>query len=201
MADTFVSIPINQEWTSEIVVNKSRFLGFARFVETEGDALKFIEQKRKQFSDARHVCFAYVVGSTMRFSDDGEPSGTAGKPILDILVKQNIKNAVLVVVRYFGGVKLGAGPLLRTYSNSAKETLNGTLALWEKAKQLTAIVSFKEYQQIMGQSEKTKIEILGVDFSDNVKLSVVIPFDFDFKFGTVNETKDIYYSFKGEKWQ
>lgn len=196
MLETFVSIPVNQEWTSEIVVNKSRFLGFAKYVETEDDALAFIEAKRKLFLDARHVCFAYVVGSIMRFSDDGEPGGTAGKPILDILVKHNVKNAVLVVVRYFGGVKLGAGPLLRTYSNCAKQTLSGTLAVWEVAKQLTVVVSFKEYQQIVSYAERTKMEILGTNFADNVILNVVVPSDFDFKFGKITETKQIYYSFK-----
>lgn len=196
MADCFVSIPVNQELTSEIVVNKSRFLGFAKYVETEDDALSFIEEKRKKFSDARHVCFAYVVGTTMRFSDDGEPSGTAGKPILDILLKQNIKNAVLVVVRYFGGVKLGAGPLLRTYSNSAKETVSGVLSVWEKAKQLTVVLSFKEYQQIVSLASKIKMEILRTDFLDNVKLELVVPFDYDLEIGTIEQTKQVYYSFK-----
>lgn len=195
MAEKFLSIPANQVWKSELVVNKSSFLGYAISVDSEEGALKFIEEKRKEFSDARHVCFAYCIGNVMRFSDDGEPCGTAGKPILDVIVKQNINNVVLVVVRYFGGIKLGAGPLLRTYSKCAKQTLDGQFSVWEKAKLLKANLTFKEYQQLVSLSLKTKIKIFKTDFLESVNTSVIVPIDFDFSFGKILEQKEIFYSF------
>ena len=110
--------------TGEIEEKKSRFIAHVAAVCTEEEALSFVEAKRKQFWDARHNCYAYVVGEqtqTMRFSDDGEPSGTAGKPILEVLMGSGIRNAVIVVTRYFGGTLLGTGGLVRAYTKAAQE--------------------------------------------------------------------------------
>ncbi len=107
----------------EIEEKKSRFIAHVAAVSTEEEALAFIGEKRKQFWDARHNCYAYVLGEqaeTMRFSDDGEPSGTAGRPILDVLTSSGIRNAVIVVTRYFGGTLLGTGGLVRAYTRAAK---------------------------------------------------------------------------------
>lgn len=111
----------------EIIEKKSRFIGFIQPVETEEEALSLIAAKKKQFWNATHNCWAYVLGKnqeTVRCSDDGEPSGTAGKPMLDILLKENIHNAAAVVTRYFGGILLGTGGLVRAYQQGIKAALD-----------------------------------------------------------------------------
>ena len=114
------------EGNSEVVINKSRFLGLIKKVTTEEEAIEFINQMKKKYWDARHNCMAYIIEGDQeikRFSDDGEPQGTAGKPILDVLERQNIKNAVIVVTRYFGGVLLGTGGLVRAYTEASVEAV------------------------------------------------------------------------------
>ncbi len=109
--------------SGEIEEKKSRFIAHTAAVSTEGEAIAFIEEKRKRFWDARHNCYAYVLGKdmqTMRFSDDGEPSGTAGRPILNVLTASGIRDAVVVVTRYFGGTLLGTGGLVRAYTQAAQ---------------------------------------------------------------------------------
>lgn len=107
----------------EIIINKSRFIGYAKPIETEEEALEFIEEIKTKHRDATHNVYAYVLGENsniQRFSDDGEPSGTAGIPALEVIKKENLRNVVVVVTRYFGGVKLGAGGLIRAYTKGAK---------------------------------------------------------------------------------
>lgn len=107
----------------ETIINKSRFIGYAMPIETEEDALEFIEEIKTKHRDATHNVYAYVLGkdsNVQRFSDDGEPSGTAGIPALEVLKKEDLRNTVVVVTRYFGGVKLGAGGLIRAYTRGAK---------------------------------------------------------------------------------
>lgn len=110
----------------EIEEKKSRFIAHVAAAETEEEALAFIEARRKQYWDARHNCYAYVLGEqaqTVRFSDDGEPAGTAGRPILEVLLNSGIRNLVVVVTRYFGGVLLGTGGLVRAYTKAAQAGL------------------------------------------------------------------------------
>ena len=110
----------------EIVEKKSRFIAPVKEIESEEDALLFIEDTKKKYWDARHNCFAYVLGErheTARFSDDGEPGGTAGKPMLDVLLGEDIHNVAVVVTRYFGGTLLGTGGLVRAYSGAVKAGL------------------------------------------------------------------------------
>lgn len=107
----------------ETMINKSRFIGYAMPVETEEEALEFIETIKIKHKDATHNVYAYVLGqnsNVQRFSDDGEPSGTAGIPALEVMKKEDLRNVVVVVTRYFGGVKLGAGGLIRAYTRGAK---------------------------------------------------------------------------------
>ncbi|AFC27550.1 YvyE [Paenibacillus mucilaginosus 3016] len=108
--------------TAEIVIKKSRFIGFAKPVTTEEEAVAFIEGIKKEHWNATHNCSAYMIGERdeiQKASDDGEPSGTAGKPILEIIKNQGLKNVVVVVTRYFGGIMLGAGGLIRAYTDGA----------------------------------------------------------------------------------
>ncbi|MNO84942.1 IMPACT family member YigZ [compost metagenome] len=106
----------------EIVIKKSRFIGHVKPVETEEDAVLFIEEIKKRHWNATHNCSAYMIGERdeiQKQSDDGEPSGTAGKPILEVIKNQGLKNIAIVVTRYFGGIMLGAGGLIRAYTDGA----------------------------------------------------------------------------------
>lgn len=111
----------------EIIEKKSRFIGYARPAETEEEALEFIEEIKKKHYDARHNCYAFSIGTgqqpLLRFSDDGEPQGTAGKPILEVISGSGIRNVCIVVTRYFGGTLLGTGGLVRAYTDAAKAAL------------------------------------------------------------------------------
>lgn len=110
---------------AEYVEKRSRFLGKVRHVETEEEARAFIESMKKQYYDARHNCWCYLLRSgAMRYSDDGEPQGTAGQPMLNVFQKEEVIDVVCVVTRYFGGILLGAGGLCRAYTKSAKDALD-----------------------------------------------------------------------------
>lgn len=115
---------VSQWGSAEIVIKKSRFIGQAKPVESEEEAIAFIEAVKKEHWNATHNCSAYMVGERdqiQKASDDGEPSGTAGKPILEVIRQQGLKNVVVVVTRYFGGILLGAGGLIRAYTDGAVE--------------------------------------------------------------------------------
>lgn len=106
-----------------IIIQKSKFITYTKKVFTENDAKKILEELRNKYSDATHVCYAYIIDNQKKYSDDGEPASTAGKPILEVLEKNNLNYVISVVIRYFGGIKLGSNGLIRAYSNSCKETL------------------------------------------------------------------------------
>ncbi len=116
-----------KDGTGEIEEKKSRFIAHVKAVQSEEDAIEFINAIKKKYWDARHNCMAYQIGDVKRFSDDGEPQGTAGKPILEVIEGRNIDNVVIVVTRYFGGVLLGTGGLLRAYQKSAIEGINNSV--------------------------------------------------------------------------
>lgn len=107
----------------EFIINKSRFIGHAKPVASQEEALAFLQELRQRYKDASHNCFAYVIGQNagiQRYSDDGEPSGTAGLPIIEVVKAQGVVDVCVVVTRYFGGILLGAGGLVRAYSHGAK---------------------------------------------------------------------------------
>lgn len=117
--DSFFST--SKDIFNETVIERSRFITHVFYVENEQDARVKLEQIRKKYSDATHNCYAYITdyGTTTKCSDDGEPSGTAGMPIMEVLKNKKLVNTLVVVTRYFGGIKLGAGGLVRAYSNGA----------------------------------------------------------------------------------
>ncbi|WP_226675909.1 YigZ family protein [Rossellomorea aquimaris] len=113
----------------EITIERSRFIAYVNRVETEEEAQEFIASIKKKHHDANHNCSAYMIGEQnliQKANDDGEPSGTAGVPMLEVLKKRDLKDTVVVVTRYFGGIKLGAGGLIRAYGRSTSEGLNAT---------------------------------------------------------------------------
>lgn len=117
---------ISKNIENEIIINKSRFICKLVKVYSEEDVMSALNNVKEEYKDATHYCYSYIINNTERFNDDGEPSGTAGMPILNVL-KQNELNYVLcIVIRYFGGIKLGAGGLVRAYTKSASECLNNS---------------------------------------------------------------------------
>ena len=113
--------------SDEFIVNKSRFIGYGCPCETEEEALAFLNEIRTKHRDATHNCYAYIIGANMgvmRYSDDGEPGGTAGMPIIEVMKARGVTNCAVVVTRYFGGVLLGAGGLVRAYSQGAAAAVN-----------------------------------------------------------------------------
>lgn len=123
----------------EIVIQRSRFIAYIERVTTEDAAQAFIEKIKKKHRDASHNCSAYLIGETnqiQKANDDGEPTGTAGVPILEVLKKRDLKDTVVVVTRYFGGIKLGAGGLIRAYGSATSEGLNATGIVERKLMQI-----------------------------------------------------------------
>ena len=121
-------LTVESEGSAQFVEQRSRFLSFAAFVENEASALDYVAALRRKYHDARHVCYAFRLrGGLERSSDDGEPSGTAGRPILGRLDAAGMENVVVVVVRYFGGVKLGTGGLVRAYRTAAQLALDASV--------------------------------------------------------------------------
>ncbi|NAP00354.1 YigZ family protein [Halomonas sp. MG34] len=120
---------VKQTAIEEIIIQKSRFIGHVARVETEEEAQQFIQEIKKKHNAATHNCSAYMIGEhdqIPKANDDGEPNGTAGVPMLEVLKKKNLKDTVIVVTRYFGGIKLGAGGLIRAYGNATTEALQGS---------------------------------------------------------------------------
>ena len=117
-------LSISSNISNEIVINKSRFITFLYRVDSLNDISKYIDDLSLRYKDSTHICYAYILDNIKRFSDDGEPGGTAGMPILNVLENKNLNHILCCVVRYFGGIKLGAGGLVRAYSNSSSKILD-----------------------------------------------------------------------------
>ena len=163
----------------EIVEKKSRFIATVRKCETEGEAVAFIEEMKKKYWDARHNCSAFVIGSRgelTRCSDDGEPSGTAGRPMLEVLLGEGIRNIAVVVTRYFGGTLLGTGGLVRAYTQAVKEGLKackiGRMRFGCDLKIETDYNGVGKILYLLGQRG---IEPLDSAYTDTVTLQIRIP--------------------------
>lgn len=166
---------------AEIVEKKSRFIATVKPVKSEEEAVEFIESMRKKYWDARHNCFAYVIGERFqiqRCSDDGEPSGTAGKPMLDVLLGEEIHDTIVVVTRYFGGTLLGTGGLVRAYQGATKAGLEASVIIekcWGKKLKIgTDYTGLGKIQYILAQR---KLSILDTIYADKVEIEVLVPIE------------------------
>ena len=163
----------------EIVEKKSRFLAEVRLVKSEEEALKFIEEKKKQYWDATHNCYAYVIGERkelMRCSDDGEPQGTAGKPMLDVLLGEDLYNTAVVVTRYFGGTLLGTGGLVRAYSKAVQEGIKESRVITKYHGILTEIgIDYTGVGKLQYLFAKNQIPIIDSQYAEDVKMQILIP--------------------------
>ncbi len=173
-AYTILSAPVESS-TEE---KNSDFLTFLHPVISREEAIAHVELYRKKYPDANHVCWAYVIGNTRQpqtqaFSDDGEPSGTAGKPMLHVLTERDVGNSLAVVVRYFGGVKLGAGGLVRAYSSAVSEAVNSAqLVQVTPSVQLQVNVDFARETKIRHIVAMYQGEILAVAYTTQVTLDI-----------------------------
>ena len=174
----------------EIVEKKSRFIATVRPVQTEEEALAFIEEMKKKYWDARHNCYVYSVGKNREYtrcSDDGEPSGTAGRPMLDVILGEDIYNVAAVVTRYFGGILLGTGGLVRAYSRSLQEGLAASTVIektygisMEVVTDYTGIGKIQYIACLLYTSdaaEEQKLPILDSEYTDRVVLHLLVPAD------------------------
>jgi len=166
--------------TVEYEVKKSRFIATAAFANSRECALDQLASSRTLFPDARHHCWAYLIGDplsphTVAMSDDGEPSGTAGKPILNVLQHKHIGNVMLIVVRYFGGIKLGAGGLVRAYSSAAQMVMSQLETVEEVAYMSVRIVGDYSFEQPLRHwLDVNKGRVISVAYSEKVLAEIAI---------------------------
>ncbi len=165
----------------EIVEKKSRFIATVRPVESEEEAVAFINEMKKKYWDARHNCSAFVIGANQeitRCSDDGEPAQTAGRPMLDVLLKEGITNAAVVVTRYFGGVLLGTGGLVRAYQKAVQEGLRASEIIEKRNGFLLYINTdyngIGKLQYLFAQKE---ISVVESEYAADVRMTVMIPLE------------------------
>lgn len=164
----------------EIVEKKSRFIATFRPVNSEEEAVAFIEEMKKKYWDARHNCSAFVIGpkaEMTRCSDDGEPSGTAGRPMLEVLLGEEVRNVAVVVTRYFGGTLLGTGGLVRAYTQAVKEGLNASkTAVMRYGTEMELYTDYNGVGKILYLLEKQEIKVADSEYGEAVKLQVMVPF-------------------------
>ena len=162
----------------EIVIEKSTFIGTAQMVENEEQALEFIQAMKKKYYDATHNVYAYVLGddnNIQRFSDDGEPSGTAGIPVLEVLKKNELRNICIVVTRYFGGIKLGKGGLVRAYGKGAVAALEASEIIWRRLYQVVEVnVDYTLLGMMQNQLKLAEYQIKNIRYDEMVHLEVYV---------------------------
>ena len=168
---------IKNEVSVEFEEKRSLFIGHAKPVKTEEEALEFIKQKKKEYADATHNVFGYIVkdGICARYSDDGEPQGTAGMPVLETIRKSGADDALVVVTRYFGGILLGAGGLVRAYAHTAHLALEAAgIVTYESYAELEITCSYSDYQKYLAQLPRFGAVMDDTDFSDRVTIRFAV---------------------------
>ena len=166
-----------REASAEFTEKKSLFIGYAAPTKTEQDALDFIARIRKKHSDATHNVYAYQLngGGIARYSDDGEPQGTAGIPVLDIIKKSGADDVCVVVTRYFGGILLGAGGLVRAYAAGAKVAIDAAgIVTYENYTEFKLESGYSEYQKLEYELPKYHVKVDSTDFGGDVTLKLAI---------------------------
>ncbi len=168
-------------YTDEIVEKKSRFIASIKIVETEEEAVSFISAIKKKYYDARHNCSAFVVGKKkelVRCNDDGEPSGTAGKPMLEVLLGSDIVNVAVVVTRYFGGTLLGTGGLVRAYTEATKVGLaQCQIAIMSLGKKVKIHTDYNTIGKVLYELGQRGLGQEDSEYTDVIVLTVIVPIE------------------------
>lgn len=176
MKETYYTI--SQDGQNQIEIKKSKFICHLFRIDNEEQAREYINQIKKEHYKANHNCSAYLLGENFeiqRDSDDGEPSGTAGVPILEVLKKNELQNTLAIVTRYFGGIKLGAGGLIRAYSTSVSEALDKIGIVEGKLQQILAItISYPQLGKLQNYLENEQITIQEINYLENITVKVAI---------------------------
>ena len=162
----------------EYIVEKSTFIGYAKPIKTEEEAIEFINEIKKKHKDATHNVWAYTIGENMniqRYSDDGEPQGTAGIPTLEVIKKEDLRDVVVVVTRYFGGIKLGAGGLVRAYTKGAKVGIEAGIVI-EKVKysEVKIKIEYTQLGRIQNEIMNLGFKVKDTIYSEDVELIVYV---------------------------
>ena len=169
---------INGRAENTIIIERSKFICEAKSVEDEKDAARFIDEIRKKYVFATHHCYAYISdekGLNQKFSDDGEPQGTAGLPMLDVLRNRRIFKTAVVVSRYFGGVKLGTGGLTRAYGGSVCECLDkANISEMVFADFFKVRISYESYSKLLKLIEREKAAVTETEFADGIKVGIAV---------------------------
>lgn len=169
---------VKQTASGEFVVNKSRFIGHAAPVESEEAALAFLQRIRQEHKDATHNCYAYIIGQNagiMRYSDDGEPGGTAGMPIMEVIRARGVVNICVVVTRYFGGILLGAGGLVRAYSHGSAIALDAAqVAVMEKSQRWWVEVAYSRWDTVLHNLKSLPVQVEKTEFATTVTSTLLM---------------------------
>lgn len=177
---------IKENGIDEIEIKKSKFICHLKRVESEEEAIEFIEQIKKEHWKATHNCSAYTLGSNdeiQRANDDGEPSGTAGIPMLEIFLKRELKNVAAVVTRYYGGIKLGAGGLIRAYGGSVNQAVDKVGVVEKQLQQLIDVtVNYPQSGHVEHSLRETGYTIQDISFTENVTYHCVVPLEAEEQF-------------------
>ena len=163
---------------TEFVEKRSRFIGHVKPVETEEEARAFVEETRRRYHDARHNCWCYLLrnGNLVRYSDDGEPQGSAGQPMLAVFEKEGVTDLVCVVTRYFGGILLGAGGLVRAYTRSAKDALDAAgVSVVRRWVRMLVACSYRQFDRIRQETEHFGATVQSTEYGADILLTVLVP--------------------------
>lgn len=165
------SIKFNIE--NEFIIKKSKFITKLYFVTSEIEIKNILDENKTEYKDATHICYAYILNNVERFNDDSEPSGTAGMPILNVLKNNNLNNVLCIVIRYFSGIKLGAGGLIRAYCSSVSEALNKTEIInVVNGKKIELTFSYDDIKKV--NHILNDINIVDKQFDENVKYIIIV---------------------------
>lgn len=162
---------------ASFVEKRSEFLGHVRFVDNEDDARAFVAEIKKKYYDARHNCWCYIIrDGAVRYSDDGEPQGTAGLPMLEVFRREGVENVVCVVTRYFGGILLGTGGLLRAYTRSAADALAAAgVASVRRWSEFAVCCSYSLLERIKNAVTEFGGNVGDIEYSADVTVTALIP--------------------------
>lgn len=174
---------INKEITYEYVINKSRFIAKLFYVDDINKVDSILNNVKNEYKLANHYCYAYIINNVSKVSDDKEPSGTAGIPILNVLSKNNLNNIICIVVRYFGGIKLGAGGLVRAYSNTVSNALVNNIVKYNEGYKVRIIFDYNLVNKV--NYVLKDVSIIYKEYNDNIIYEALV-------------TKDMYESIKKE---
>lgn len=170
---------IAEDGTAEIEEKKSKFIANIFYINSEKQAQEKLQEIKKKYWDARHHCYAYQViepdGIKVKASDDGEPSGTAGAPILNIIKRNELYNILIIVTRYFGGTLLGTGGLIRAYTEASQKALENTkIVIQQEAEELELTIPYSELEKFKYYCNKNQIEITSITYENEIKCQILL---------------------------